>query len=288
MGRLRHRRNATVSGGSRVCCGIGDVFVTRPLHRRGTVGRDRDSRSALDLSSTAAHAASVCAEEYGPLTMYCVLLVEDDDALREATVAALTRDGFHLAAAGDGVAGLEVFRARPPDIVLLDVMLPVLDGVSVCRAIRAESVTPVMMLSARGDPIDVVLGLEAGADDYVTKPFDAAVLAARIRAVLRRTERLSVASQTRVGRLEIDESAMVARWDGTLVALTTTEFRLLADLARNVGIVRTRPALLSDVWGYEWAGDTRLVDVHVQRLRAKLGSPAIETVRGVGYRLARA
>jgi DNA-binding response OmpR family regulator len=219
--------------------------------------------------------------------MYAVLLVEDDDRLREATAAALTRDGFVLSVAGDGIAGLDAFRARRPDVVLLDVMLPCMDGVSVCRAIRAESVAPIVMLSARSDPIDVVLGLEAGADDYVTKPFDTPVLGARLRAVLRRAERSMASTLFRVGGFEIDEAAMLVQRDGVRVPLTTTEFRLLSDLARNAGIVRTRPALLADVWGYEWAGDTRLVDVHVQRLRSKLGAGLIETVRGVGYRLVR-
>jgi DNA-binding response OmpR family regulator len=219
--------------------------------------------------------------------MYAVLLVEDDDRLREATAAALTRDGFAVSETGDGVAGLAAFRSQPPDVVLLDVMLPGMDGVSVCRAIRTESLTPIVMLSARTDPIDVVLGLEAGADDYVTKPFDTPVLGARLRAVLRRVQRVTASTRMRVGEVEIDEPAMLVHRGGTRVPLTTTEFRLLADLARNAGIVRTRPGLLSDVWGYEWAGDTRLVDVHVQRLRAKLGADLIETVRGVGYRLAR-
>jgi DNA-binding response OmpR family regulator len=220
--------------------------------------------------------------------MYVVLLVEDDDRLREVTAAALGKDGFAVGASADGIAGLEAFRARRPNVVLLDVMLPRMDGVSVCRAIRAQSLTPIVMLSARSDPIDVVLGLEAGADDYVTKPFDTSVLGARLRAVLRRSERSVSPTPIRIGGFEIDEAAMLVQRDGERVPLTTTEFRLLADLARNAGIVRTRPALLSDVWGYEWAGDTRLVDVHVQRLRAKLDADLIETVRGVGYRLVRA
>ena len=219
--------------------------------------------------------------------MYVVLLVEDDDRLREATAAALARDGFAVRVARDGLAGLAAFRERRPDLVLLDVMLPGMDGVSVCRAIRAASLTPIVMLSARSDPIDVVLGLEAGADDYVTKPFETPVLGARLRAVLRRVERLATSTHIRVGGFEIDQAAMLVRRDGVRVPLTTTEFRLLVDLARNAGIVRSRQALLADVWGYEWAGDTRLVDVHVQRLRAKLGADLIETVRGVGYRLVR-
>jgi DNA-binding response OmpR family regulator len=167
------------------------------------------------------------------------------------------------------------------------VMLPNMDGVTLCREIRARSVLPIVLLSARSDPIDVVVGLEAGADDYVTKPFDTAVLSARLRAVMRRVGRLRDGAVVRVGDLEIDEAAMTVRRRGELVHLTATEFRLLADLARNAGVVRTRPQLLEDVWEYSWAGDTRLVDVHVLRLRAKLGPSAIQTVRGVGYKLAR-
>jgi DNA-binding response OmpR family regulator len=220
-------------------------------------------------------------------SVHSVLFVEDDDKLREATQAALERDGFAVDVAADGPTGLVAFGERHPDLVLLDVMLPRMDGITLCREIRARSVVPIVFLSARSDPIDVVVGLEAGADDYVTKPFDTPVLSARLRAVLRRIERLRDASVLRVADLEIDGDAMTVRCRGDLVHLTATEFRLLADLARNAGVVRTRPQLLEDVWEYSWLGDTRLVDVHVQRLRMKLGSTAIETVRGVGYKLVR-
>ena len=220
-------------------------------------------------------------------SVHSVLFVEDDDKLREATQAALERDGFAVDVAADGAAGLVAFGERHPDLVLLDVMLPRMDGITLCREIRARSVVPIVLLSARSDPIDVVVGLEAGADDYVTKPFDTPVLSARLRAVLRRIERLRDASVLRVADLEIDGDAMTVRCRGDLVHLTATEFRLLADLARNAGVVRTRPQLLEDVWEYSWLGDTRLVDVHVQRLRAKLGSTLIETVRGVGYKIVR-
>jgi DNA-binding response OmpR family regulator len=219
--------------------------------------------------------------------VHSVLFVEDDDKLREATQAALERDGFSVEAAADGAAGLFAFVERHPDLVLLDVMLPRMDGISVCREIRTRSVVPIVFLSARSDPIDVVLGLEAGADDYVTKPFDTPVLSARLRAVMRRIERFRDAVVVRIADLEIDEDAMTVRCRGDLAHLTATEFRLLADLARNAGVVRTRPQLLDDVWEYSWQGDTRLVDVHVQRLRMKLGSAVIETVRGVGYKIAR-
>ncbi len=219
--------------------------------------------------------------------MYRILLVEDDAAIREMTQLALERDGFTVRTAGDGAAGLEAFREEPPDLVLLDVMLPGLDGVSVCRQIRAGSVVPIVMLSARSDPIDIVLGLEAGADDYVTKPFEPPILAARLRAVLRRVERLAGSPSMTFGELDIDPHGMVVRRAGLVVSLTPTEYRLLLQLAENAGIVLSREKLLEDVWGYVWSGDTRLVDMHVRRLRAKIGAEAIETVRGAGYKLVR-
>ena len=230
-----------------------------------------------------------------------VLFVEDDDVIREATQLALERDGFVVTAMPDGLAGLEAFRADRPDIALLDVMVPGLDGVSLCRRIRDESTVPVIMLSARADSIDVVLGLEAGADDYVTKPFDGAVLVARIRAVLRRFGHASgsasgAAPATRddsgatggvlhFGDLEIDTEGMEVRKDGVTVALTPTEMRLLLEFSSAPGTVLSRDKLLERVWDYGWGGDTRVVDVHVQRLRTKIGQDRIETVRGFGYKL---
>lgn len=222
-----------------------------------------------------------------------VLFVEDDDVIREATQLALERDGFQVAAVPDGIAGLEAFRARKPDIALLDVMVPGLDGVSLCRRIRDESMVPVIMLSARADSIDVVLGLEAGADDYVTKPFDTAVLVARIRAVLRRFGRAGAEAEQgggpdgslRFGDLEIDTDGMEVRRAGEPVSLTPTEMRLLLEFSAAPGSVLSRDRLLTSVWDYEWGGDTRVVDVHVQRLRTKIGQDRIETVRGFGYKL---
>ncbi|MDX2646195.1 response regulator transcription factor [Streptomyces sp. PA03-1a] len=220
-----------------------------------------------------------------------VLFVEDDDVIREATTLALERDGFDVTAVPDGLAGLEAFRARQPDLALLDVMVPGLDGVSLCRRIRDESTVPVIMLSARADSIDVVLGLEAGADDYVTKPFDGAVLTARMRAVLRRF-RVAAADEPPAGTgaltfgdLEVDPEGMEVRRAGDRLALTPTEMRLLLEFSAAPGTVLSRDRLLERVWDYEWGGDTRVVDVHVQRLRAKIGQERIETVRGFGYKL---
>ncbi len=229
-----------------------------------------------------------------------VLFVEDDDVIREATQLALERDGFVVTAMPDGLAGLEAFRANRPDIALLDVMVPGLDGVSLCRRIRDESTVPVIMLSARADSIDVVLGLEAGADDYVTKPFDGAVLVARIRAVLRRFGHASgpegarpataeeddpAEAVLRFGDLEVDTEGMEVRKGGENVALTPTEMRLLLEFSNAPGTVLSRDRLLERVWDYGWGGDTRVVDVHVQRLRGKIGQDRIETVRGFGYKL---
>ncbi|MBD0707602.1 MULTISPECIES: two-component system response regulator CseB [unclassified Streptomyces] len=225
-----------------------------------------------------------------------VLFVEDDDVIREATQLALERDGFRVTAVPDGLSGLDSFRARRPDIALLDVMLPGMDGVSLCRRIRDESTVPVIMLSARADSIDVVLGLEAGADDYVTKPFDGSVLMARIRAVLRRFGHAGGPGERGEGEgdgggllvfgdLEIDTEGMEVRKGGTPVALTPTEMRLLLEFSSAPGTVLSRDKLLERVWDYGWGGDTRVVDVHVQRLRAKIGQDRIETVRGFGYKL---
>ncbi|MDX3057713.1 response regulator transcription factor [Streptomyces sp. NE06-03E] len=229
-----------------------------------------------------------------------VLFVEDDDVIREATQLALERVGFTVTAVPDGLLGLEAFRADRPDIALLDVMVPGLDGVSLCRRIRDESTVPVIMLSARADAIDVVLGLEAGADDYVTKPFDGAVLVARIRAVLRRFGHAAGAGGAPdgpgaadeetggvlvFGDVEIDTEGMEVRREGAHVGLTPTEMRLLLEFSSAPGTVLSRDRLLERVWDYGWGGDTRVVDVHVQRLRTKIGQDRIETVRGFGYKL---
>ena len=225
-----------------------------------------------------------------------ILLVEDDPSIREVTAIGLGAAGFVVTTAADGVEGLERFRAEPADLVLLDVMLPRLDGLDVCRAIRRESTTPVVMLTARGDTIDVVVGLEAGADDYIRKPFEMPELVARIRAALRRRGRdaeLGITSdELRLGPLSIDLAGRTVERDGTEIPLTRTEFDLLVELARRPGQVFTRDLLLDRVWGYDYLGDSRLVDVAVGRLRAKIETDPAEpqlvlTVRGTGYKVAR-
>jgi two-component system response regulator MtrA len=218
-----------------------------------------------------------------------LLLVEDDASIREVAKLGLTQAGFHVTTAPDGREGLLHFRQAPFDLVVLDVMLPVLDGYEVCRQIRAESRVPIIMLSAKSDTVDVVVGLELGADDYVTKPFEMAELVARARAAVRRATTVEEESVIVRGDLEIDPGAFVARRRGEEVGLSATEFRLLLELARRPGQVFTRELLLQRVWNYDYLGDSRLVDVAVQRLRAKVEDDpkeprTIKTVRGVGYR----
>jgi two-component system response regulator MtrA len=221
-----------------------------------------------------------------------VLLVEDDASIREGTALGLERAGFSVETSPDGRDALLRFRSGPFDVVVLDVMLPHVDGFEVCRQIRRESTVPIVMLTAKGDATDIVAGLELGADDYVTKPFDLAILTARIRAVVRRATGTPEDRTHRVGDVEVDERAFVARRRGEEIRLTPTEFRLLAQLASRPGQVFTREMLLETVWGYDYLGDSRLVDVAVQRLRAKVEEDPshptlITTVRGVGYRLER-
>jgi two-component system response regulator MtrA len=221
-----------------------------------------------------------------------ILLVEDDLSIRETTKLGLEAAGFDVETAGDGDDGLARFRHSRPDLVLLDIMLPKRDGLEVCRIIRRESSVPVVMLTARSEAIDIVVGLEAGADDYVTKPFEMAVLVARIRAALRRVRDEEPAEILRLGAVQVDLAAHMATRDGEALSLTPIEFRLLAELARAPGRVFSRELLLERVWGYDYLGDSRLVDVAIQRLRAKVEpdpqSPSlIQTVRGAGYRATR-
>jgi DNA-binding response OmpR family regulator len=172
-------------------------------------------------------------------------------------------------------------------LIVLDLGLPDLEGGEVCRRVRTTSQVPIIVLSARGSDTDKISALDQGADDYVTKPFQPSVLAARMRAVLRRATRAAPAPTLRFGDLEIDPLGMEVRRGGAPLALTPTEYRLLLMLAENAGIVLGRERLLEEVWGYVWAGDTRLVDMHVRRLRGKIGHDAIETVRGAGYKMVR-
>ena len=217
-----------------------------------------------------------------------ILVVDDDHAIAEMVGIVLRGKGFDVVTAPDGASALDAFDRVGPDLVLLDLMLPGMDGIEVCRELRRRSGVPVIMLTARSDTSDVVEGLEAGADDYLTKPFEPDELVARIRARVRRaaaptTERLSI------GDLRIDVDGHEVRRDGELISLTPLEFDLLTQLARKPWQVFTRDVLLRDVWGYRHSADTRLVNVHVQRLRSKIEqdpeNPSIVvTVRGVGYR----
>ncbi len=221
-----------------------------------------------------------------------ILLVEDDPSIRELTTIGLRAAGYEVVVAADGREGLDQFAADAPDAVVLDIMLPVLDGLAVCRTIRLGSTVPIVMLTARTDAFDVVAGLEAGADDYVRKPFELPELVARLRVALRRAGTTETGGPLRLGPLEIDEASHSVRRGEEEIGLSHTEFRLLAELARRPGQVFTRELLLEQVWGYDYLGDSRLVDVAVQRLRAKIeAEPArpelILTVRGVGYKARR-
>ena len=216
-----------------------------------------------------------------------ILVVDDDLDLAEMLGIVLTSSGFDVDLVNRGDEALEAFRNNPPDLVLLDVMLPGIDGIEVCTLIRKESVVPIVMLSAKGETLDIVRGLEAGADDYMQKPFrDEAELIARIRTRLRRTN-ADITGILNIGDLSIDVTAHEVHRGTTTITLTRLEFDLLVALAKDPGRVFTRDALLSEVWGYDYFGGTRTVDVHIRRLRAKLGpehEALIGTVRHVGYR----
>nr|WP_256479854.1 MtrAB system response regulator MtrA [Klenkia sp. PcliD-1-E] len=217
-----------------------------------------------------------------------VLVVDDDAALAEMLGIVLRREGYEPAFVADGARALSTFNQVRPDLVLLDLMLPGRNGLQICGDIRAQSAVPIIMLTAKGDTIDVVQGLEAGADDYVTKPFKPVELVARVRSQLRRGE-TGQAETLSIGDLTIDVPAHQVSRDGEAIALTPLEFDLLVALARKPRQVFTRELLLEQVWGYRHAADTRLVNVHVQRLRSKVERDperpeVVLTVRGVGYK----
>jgi two-component system response regulator MtrA len=217
-----------------------------------------------------------------------VLVVDDDAALSEMLGIVLRGEGFEPVFCADGAQAVQAFRDSRPDIVLLDLMLPGMDGIDICRAIRQDSGVPIVMLTARGDTVDVVVGLEAGADDYIVKPFKPKELVARIRARLRRGED-EPSEILHIGDVTIDVPAHTVTRDGTPIPLTPLEFDLLVELARKPRQVFTREVLLEHVWGYRHSADTRLVNVHVQRLRAKIekdpeNPEVVLTVRGVGYK----
>jgi DNA-binding response OmpR family regulator len=230
-----------------------------------------------------------------------VLVVDDEPPIVELVTGYLEREGWSVASAGDGLEALEAVRRIDPDVVVLDVMLPGLDGVEVCRQLRAFSDAYVLMLTARGEEIDRIMGLTVGADDYLVKPFSPRELVARIKALLRRPRSgrsagtgMDAAGDHVAERvpdgLEIDEARRMVRVDGSPVDLTALEFDLLAALARDPGIVIRRQTLLDQVWGADFVADDHLIDVHVANLRRKLGDDSaqprfVETVRGVGYRL---
>ena len=221
-----------------------------------------------------------------------VLVVEDEPTVRETLAEALAEEGLNVSTAEDGASALEKFRANPPDLVLLDLMLPRMSGIEVTRVIRAESQVPILMLTARDSELDKVLGLELGADDYVTKPFSLRELQARIRALLRRSEAKSdkaiPSKAIELGNVKVDLAGHQILRDGESLAVKPKAFDLLAFLIANAGQVFSREQLLERVWGYDYAGETRTVDVHVHWLRKRIEEDAanpryIQTVRGVGY-----
>lgn len=226
--------------------------------------------------------------------MHSLLFIEDDDQIRLALRLALEDEGYRVREAPDGASGLAAFAEQEADLVLLDLRLPDMSGFEVCRHLRAASIVPIIIITAQADTYDMVAGLEAGADDYVTKPVVPKELAARIRALLRRVQlqESSSATQrpTRFGDVELRREQGIVLKGGKEVSLTKTEFRLLCEFADHAGAVLSRDQLLERVWGYEYLGDSRLVDAHVRRLRVKIEDQPddprlIVTVRGLGYRL---
>ena len=223
--------------------------------------------------------------------MPTILIVEDDDTVREALSAGLESEGYEVILSDNGLDGLKQAKEEGPDLILLDLMLPEMDGLSVCRALRRDSDVPIIMLTARGTEMDKIVGLETGADDYVVKPFSLGELLARIRSLLRRTRNEKQENQMQMtsGDISLDLTSRRVSKDDAEVHLTQKEFNLLAELIRNKGAVLSRDLLLEKVWGYSYVGNTHTVDVHIRWLREKIelnpSKPVrIVTVRGVGYR----
>lgn len=218
-----------------------------------------------------------------------ILVVDDDPAIAEMLTIVLQGEGFRTVVVGDGVEAVKAAEEHNPDLILLDVMLPGMNGIDVCKAIRESSTVPIVMLTARTDTVDVVLGLESGADDYVHKPFKPKELVARVRTRLRRTPEEAHAETIEVADLKIDVPGHQVIRDGQEIALTPIEFDLLVTLASRPRQVFSREELLEQVWGYRKSSDTRLVNVHIQRLRSKVerdpdDPKIIQTVRGIGYK----
>ena len=218
-----------------------------------------------------------------------ILVVDDDPAIAEMLTIVLEGEGFRTVVVGDGLDAVDAARNEDPDLILLDVMLPGMNGIDVCKTVREFSMVPIVMLTARTDTVDVVLGLESGADDYVYKPFKPKELVARVRACLRRNEDESPVEQIEIADLVIDVGAHQVTRDGQPIALTPIEFDLLLTFGSKPGQAFSREQLLEEVWGYRKSNDTRLVNVHIQRLRSKIerdpdAPRIIQTVRGVGYK----
>lgn len=220
-----------------------------------------------------------------------ILVVEDDANVRDALTLNLQAEGFETIAAQDGEEGLQLAREQSPDLIILDLMLPKLDGLSLCRIVRRTSDVPILMLTARGTEMDRIAGLETGADDYVVKPFSLGELIARVRALLRRarTERTAIVTQLQAGNLTLDLLTRRATLGDAPVKLTQKEFDVLVELIRNQGAVLSRDLLLTRVWGYDYMGDSHTLDVHIRWLREKIESDPsqpklITTIRGIGYR----
>jgi DNA-binding response OmpR family regulator len=215
-----------------------------------------------------------------------ILVIEDEPSIANAVAARLRSEGYTVEVAGDGPTGLDSFTRFGPDLVVLDLMLPGIDGLEVCRRMQLERSVPILMLTARDGEQDLITGLETGADDYMTKPFSARELVARVHAILRRMSRARQKTEqapTRIGDVELDPSTRRVRVNGEAVHLTPTEFDLVMYLAANRGRVATREELLEQVWGYEVPSGARTVDSHVRSVRRKLGADLIRTVHGVGY-----